>query len=164
MDRRHFRVVRILVYATVFITFAILIVLLMSVSKAQPAYTPIHYLVQIDVRNDNIKYTVTPTPNLSGCKFPTSDLKPGDVPLCKNDTVEWQGISKGNSHELVVYVGGNVLNKTSYSESNGMKTERGSINSSVPSENKYFVHLFEKIHSLPYDDDPKIIIGSGSDL
>lgn len=157
--------------AVILVAFGVLI----GVARPMPTQ-PTTWVIQVIAPNDStetVTYSVSASPDAAhrGC----SDAKPpyigtntnGDISMCAHDTVQWQGVSVGNHHELVVFVSDNILNTTTFrGKDHGLSLPAGTLNvsppPSIPTNHEYYVVLWDKDHNQVHHGDPKIIIGSGS--
>lgn len=140
-------------------------------SRSVPTHKPTKWHVTVDVTNSSsltdIKYTVDPKPLAAdgGCPTATGVTNSGDLQVCQNDLIEWQGKSKGDSHKLHIFTPDGVMDKDSYSASNGATTSppgKVSSTAAVGSEHKYSVQLYDTAGNIYQSPDPKIIIGGGT--
>ncbi len=139
-----------------------------------PQHLPTNWSIQVIAPNDSsetVTYQVSATPDAAhnGCsdaKAPYIGATNGDISMCAQDKVRWQGVSDGNKHELVVFVSDNILNSTTFRGTDHNPTQQGSLQVSPPAtatNHEYYVVLWDKNHNHVHHGDPKIIIGSGSD-
>jgi len=146
---------------------------LTAYSRAAPTHKRTKWHVTVDVTSSassiDIHYTVDPKPLASGggCPTATGVTTTGDLTVCQNDLIEWQGKSKGHSNELSIFTPDGVMDKKGYGASNGATTSPAGVVSStaaVGSEHKYSVQLFDADGNQLYQSpDPKIIIGGKPD-
>ncbi len=117
------------------------------------------------------EFTAAPDAAHNGCSFATasSGVYPArHLEVCSGDIIQWIGESKGNSHELVVFVSDQILQDGSgntvatFPASNGGATPKAKVTTDPVAQrvdHEWFVMLFDKQGNEPHYDDPKIIIG-----
>jgi hypothetical protein len=158
-------------------TLASVAVFVRPIAKAQPSSStttsiPTNWLITVVApkgKTEAVTYSVTANPDAShgGCSYAappyTGTSVRGDVPLCTNDTIQWQGSSDGGSHELVVFVADQILNDTTFRGTSGSPSTIGSLTTSVSGDHQYYVVLYDKKNKQVHEGDPKIIIGGTRD-
>jgi hypothetical protein len=120
-------------------------------------------------------YSVDYSPPTGGCKY----AKPGQVPtnlnVCLGDTVTWKANTKpgsagGEKSEMFVIHEDAVIFKNGAATRSFHAKDGNSDGGVIPSpitaslgSHEYYVFVLDKVTQQVYVDDPKIIIGTGSD-
>jgi hypothetical protein len=147
----------------------------------KPGGKSTNWLITVNVTSGKPSYTVLASPdaNNGGCSYANSPQEPYPYPLqdgleiCPNDSVNWQGLSTGQKHELIVFVSDKILKDKPTSSGNAMTIFAGSDGTatlpgyastdpkiqSIPHE--WYMVLFDKLNGHVHSDDPKIMIGKG---